>query len=295
MPGSNPMFGLNTLGGALSVADQGRPQRSGHDDPAERRQLRTQDGRVRTWRLEFQGAELVCRRQPVLRGRMARRFALGCPAVFRQTWLASAQDDLTGTHARLRQQLADRQRPAGTALARPRLCERLYHSRSHRQSLSVSQPQRAAQLPAARSRSPATPTTATSAPRTLNGDINEDSLDQSVYQPSAADHPGTDGGRLHGIPYQRRDCRQHSVSVLALHRASACRGTSRARSAMVFSIEPAPKQHNYGVSGQMTWFGSPHGKHNQFTVGAATTAAVVELRAVLAARLSQSGPQQSPA
>ena len=35
------------------------------------------------------------------------------------------------------------------------------------------------------------------------------------------------------------------------------------------------QQHNYGLSGQMTWLGSPHGNHNQFTVGAAYDGSVV--------------------
>ena len=110
---------------------------------------------------------------------------------------------------------------------------------------------------------------------TLNGDINEDSLDQSVYQPSAADIRGAHGRRLHRVsrpaaplPPTRR-FRSGAASRKRCKRdepGEKCNGLlNRTRS----------EQHNYGLSGQMTWLGSPHGNHNQFTVGAAYDGSVV--------------------
>ena len=44
IPGSNPLFGLNTLGGAISIRYQGRPQPAGHYAASQRRQFRAQGG-----------------------------------------------------------------------------------------------------------------------------------------------------------------------------------------------------------------------------------------------------------
>ena len=48
---------------------------------------------------------------------------------------------------------------------------------------------------------------------TLNGDINEDSLDQSVYQPTAAEQAALAAAGYTGVPASRRQRRQHAVSV----------------------------------------------------------------------------------
>ena len=71
MPGSNPLFGLNTLGGALSIETKDGRSAPRHVAAGQRRQLRTAGRRIRTRRLESQRTELVCRRQSVSRGRLA--------------------------------------------------------------------------------------------------------------------------------------------------------------------------------------------------------------------------------
>ncbi len=53
---------------------------------------------------------------------------------------------------------------------------------------------------------------------TLNGDINEESLDQSVYQPNAAERAALAAAGYSERSGERRQRRQHAVSVLALHR-----------------------------------------------------------------------------
>ncbi len=80
---------------------------------------------------------------------------------------------------------------------------------------------------ATRSRSRATPTTATSAPTTLNGDVNDDSLDQPIYQPNAAEQTSADRGRLQRLSDQRRQRREHAVSAMALHRQRAAERRAR--------------------------------------------------------------------
>jgi hypothetical protein len=66
---------------------------------------------------------------------------------------------------------------------------------------------------------------------TLNGDMNDDSFDQSVYQPSAAERGDIDRGRLQRLPDQRRNGGEYPVPVLALHRQRAAARTSRPRNA----------------------------------------------------------------
>jgi outer membrane receptor protein involved in Fe transport len=102
---------------------------------------------------------------------------------------------------------------------------------------------------------------------TLNGDINEDSLDQALYQPSAADiraltaagYTGfpTSGATAANTPFPSWRC---IAQVLQRDEpAEKCNGLlNRTRS----------QQHNYGLSGQMTWVGPRLGVQHQVTVGA---------------------------
>ncbi len=103
---------------------------------------------------------------------------------------------------------------------------------------------------------------------TLNGDINEDSLDQSVYQPGAAERAALAAAGFTGIPESGATAantpfpfwRCIGQSLLRDEPAEKCNGLiNRTRG----------RQHNYGASGQMNWFGSPVGQRNQFTAGAA--------------------------
>jgi outer membrane cobalamin receptor len=91
-PGSNPLFGLNTLGGAVSVETKDGRSQPGVRLQAKRRKLWPQGGRVRIRRLQFQGAELVCRRQPVSGRRLARVQSLRSPAVVRKAGVAARPD-----------------------------------------------------------------------------------------------------------------------------------------------------------------------------------------------------------
>ena len=114
MPGSNPLFGLNTLGGALSIQTK-----DGRTTPGTTVQATYGSDVRRAVEFEHGGRTaarpaLVRRRQPLRRGRLARRLALRRPAVLRQARLA-AHDARRLADGGVRQQLADRQRPAGAA------------------------------------------------------------------------------------------------------------------------------------------------------------------------------------
>ncbi|BDC51360.1 membrane protein [Bryobacterales bacterium F-183] len=99
---------------------------------------------------------------------------------------------------------------------------------------------------------------------TLNGDINEDSLDQSVYQPNAAERAALAAAGYTGFPTSGENA---SNTPFPFWRCLA---------QVLLRDEPAEKcngllnrtgniQHNSGVSGQATWFSS----RNQLTIGAA--------------------------
>ena len=102
---------------------------------------------------------------------------------------------------------------------------------------------------------------------TFNGDINDNSLDQSIYQPTAAEQAAltaagytgfpTSGATTANTPFPSWRC---IANVLLQDEPGVqCNGLlNRTRTS----------QHNYGISGQMTWLGSWNGRHNQFTAGA---------------------------
>ena len=101
--------------------------------------------------------------------------------------------------------------------------------------------------------------------RMLNGDLNEASLDQSVYQPSAAERVALAAAGYSGFPAAGATAANTPFPFWR------CIGNALLRD------EPGEKcngllnrsvthQRNYGLSGQMSWFS---GRRNQFTAGAA--------------------------
>ena len=92
--------------------------------------------------------------------------------------------------------------------------------------------------------------------RTFNGDVNEDSLDQSLYQPSAGRARGADCGGVHGLSGLGRQRREHAVSVLALPRQRAAQrraGREVQRAAQPHADRAAQRA---ALSGQVTRFGA---------------------------------------
>jgi outer membrane receptor protein involved in Fe transport len=100
--------------------------------------------------------------------------------------------------------------------------------------------------------------------RTLNGDINEDSLDQSVYQPGAAERAALAAAGYSGFPTAGATAANTPFPFWR------CIGNALIRD------EPGEKcngllnrgsthQRNYGLAGQVTWTNGG----NQFTAGAA--------------------------
>jgi outer membrane receptor protein involved in Fe transport len=104
--------------------------------------------------------------------------------------------------------------------------------------------------------------------KTFNGDINDDSLDQAVYQPNANERAAlaaagyTDfplaGENAANTPFPKWRCIANVL--LNDEPAEKCNGLiNRGHSS----------QHNFGLSGQFSLFGEPGSNKNQFTAGAA--------------------------
>lgn len=102
----------------------------------------------------------------------------------------------------------------------------------------------------------------------FNGDINEESLDQALYQPNAAERAALSHAGFTGFPLSGENAgntpfpfwRCLGQVLLRDEPSERCNGLLNRTSA---------QQRNYGVSGQMNWFSLLNGRRNQFTAGAA--------------------------
>ena len=112
---------------------------------------------------------------------------------------------------------------------------------------------------------------------TLNGDLNDDALDQSVYQPGAAERAALAAAGYTGVP------------ASGANAANTPFPSWRCIANVLLDDEPAEKcngllnrsdsrQHNYGASAQATLSGALGGYRNQFTIGAAFDASRVDFR-----------------
>jgi len=110
---------------------------------------------------------------------------------------------------------------------------------------------------------------------TLNGDMNDDSFDQSVYQPGAAERAALAAAGYTGVPASGATA------------ANTPFPSWRCIANVLLDDEPAEKcnamlnrtrstQENWGLSAQATLSGLPGGQRNQFTVGAAFDASRVD-------------------
>jgi outer membrane receptor protein involved in Fe transport len=103
---------------------------------------------------------------------------------------------------------------------------------------------------------------------TVNPNLNTNSLDESVYQPTAADQAAlaaagytgfpTSGANAANTPFPYWRCIAQGLQFS--EPIEKCDG---------IIIRSFTKQNNYGVSGQLTWSTSRGGDRNQFTVGSA--------------------------
>ncbi|WP_424195181.1 TonB-dependent receptor [Ampullimonas aquatilis] len=103
---------------------------------------------------------------------------------------------------------------------------------------------------------------------TFNGDINEGSLDQSVYQPSAADRTALTNAGYTGFPTSGANAANTPFPFWRCI-AQALQNDEPGEKCNGLITRASSSQKNYGASGQLAWQGELAGKRNLFTAGAA--------------------------
>ena len=290
MPGSNPLFGLNTLGGAVSIETK-----DGRSQPGAGIEVSGGSYGRRAVEFEYGGSSAK-----------GLNWYLAGNLFHDDGWRDASPSDVRQFFGKLGWQGAKtvlgltvayaNNRLYGNGLQEERFLNRDYASiytkpditdnRSPFLNLSVRH-----SASNALTFSAVTSTTATSGRTRLNGDLNENSLDQSVYQPSAAERAALAAAGYTGFPLSGESAantpfpfwRCIGQALLRDEPAEKCNGLIN---------RTYTKQRNYGVSGQVTWFGSPGGHRNQFTAGSAYDRSSVNFTQSFATRLSQSRPQR---
>lgn len=103
---------------------------------------------------------------------------------------------------------------------------------------------------------------------TINADLNENSLDQSVYQPSAADQAALTAAGYTGFPASGANASNTPFpSWVCIAQALQLADPADLCNGLLTRTHNA--QHNGGLSGQVSWTVSPGGRRNEFTAGAA--------------------------
>ncbi len=103
---------------------------------------------------------------------------------------------------------------------------------------------------------------------TYNGDINEAALDQSIYQPSAADRAALGAAGYSGFPTSGATAANTPFPYWRCI-AQALQGDEPAEKCNGRINKTHAAQYNYGFAGQLAWSGALAGHRNQFTAGAA--------------------------
>ncbi len=275
LPGSNPLFGLNTLGGALVMQSK-----DGHTAPGTSLELSGGSFGRLTGELEHGGSN-----------KKGWHWYTASSLFFEDGWRADSPSNVRQFFGKLAWQ---RERTSigltvayannsliGNGLQEQRFLDRDYKSVYTKPDITANRAplfnftarhgfsSRLAISGNAYLRSIRT--------NTLNGDINEDSLDQSVYQPSAAERAALAAAGYTGFP------------VSGATAANTPFPFWRCIANVLLRDEPAEKcngllnrthstQYNYGGSGQLTFTSFPNGLRNQLTAGAAFDRSHVDFR-----------------
>lgn len=273
MPGSNPLFGLNTLGGALSVQTK-----DGHSNPGT--SLQTTLGSNARRAVEFEHGGFNDKGLNwYVNGNLfkERGWRDDSPSDVRQLfgklgWRSGATDlKLSLAHADNRlngnglQEQGLLMRNRTSVYTKPDTTQ----NRSSLLNLVASHGLNDALLFSGNAYYRSIRTA------THNGDINDGSLDQSVYQTSAADRAALAAAGYSGYPVSGATAANTPFPswrciAQALQRdepAEKCNGLiNRTQS----------DQKNYGLSGQLTWLGELGGHRNQLVTGAGYDASHVK-------------------
>lgn len=264
MPGSNPLFGLNTLGGALSIQTK-----DGRNNPGAAVQLSYGSYNRRVAEMEFGGSKNnldwfvtgnLLRENgwrddsPTRAGQLFTKLGWHDASTDLKLTYAYADTNLTGNGMQEQRLLAN---DYSSIYTKPDITENKSHFLNLAGTHSVSD--RLLLSGNAYYRKITT--------HTLNGDINEGSLDQSVYQPNAAERAALTAAGYSGFP------------AAGANAANTPFPYWRCIANVLLNDEPSEKcnglinrtsteQQNYGLSGQFTLLGDLAGQRNQFTAGA---------------------------
>jgi hypothetical protein len=141
VPGSDPLFGLNTLGGALSVQTKDGVSNPGLDGTLTYGSSGRKAGAGELRRRQSDRVQLVSGRQSISTNRDGASIRLRTSGRDLPAGLAHDKTDIALTYV-LRRQHSDRERAAGLSPARRQLFERLFHPRQHREPLALFQSHR---------------------------------------------------------------------------------------------------------------------------------------------------------
>ena len=265
MPGSNPLFGLNTLGGAIS--------------------LETKDGQSHPGTtLQISGGSFGRRNAELEHGGAFKGFSwyLAGNLFFEDGWRDTSASNVRQVFSRFGWQ--HRQTTVGfswafannllggNALQDPRFLARDYTSIYTKPDITTNRSP-SFNLTARHTVNPSLSLSGNIYDRFIrtgiySADINENALDQSLYQPNAADIAALTAAGFTGFP---RSGANATNTPFPFWRCIA-QGLQR--------DEPAEKcngllnttrseQRNYGTTGQLTWSSALNGQHNQLTAGGA--------------------------
>ena len=266
VPGSNPLFGLNTLGGAVSIATK-----DGRSQPGTA--IQVSGGAFGRRAVEFEhGGSNSKGLNWYLAGNLFHEdgWRIKSPSDVKQVFskvgwqgvkttiglsLAYADNSLTGNGVQ-EQRFLSRNYASGytygdvTANRSPSLNLILRRALANSLSVSVNAYYRYVRADS------------------INPNLNTNSLDESVYQPSAADQAALKAAGYSGYPTSGANASNTPFPYWRCI-AQALQFSEPVEKCNALIIRSFTKQNNYGLSGQATWNASPHGHRNQLTAGAA--------------------------
>ncbi len=112
---------------------------------------------------------------------------------------------------------------------------------------------------------------------TLNGDINDEALGQSLYQLSADDQDALTAAGYAGFPADSASAANMPFPFWRCI-AQGLQNDEPAEKCNGLINRTQTAQENYGLSGQLNWAGTLAGKRNQFLIGAALDVSQIEFK-----------------
>jgi outer membrane receptor protein involved in Fe transport len=266
MPGSNPLFGLNTLGGALSIVTK-----DGLNNPGSSVQLTGGSHGRAAFEFESGGSLANGLNWYVTGNRFRDRgWRDASPTDVGQLFgKLGWKSDVT--QVSLSAALADNDM-VGNGMQEQRLLERdhssIYTLPDHTKNRSFM-----LNLAGTQQISSALSFSGNAYYRkirtsTLNGDVNDDSLDQALYQPDAAEQAALSAAGYAGFPTSGENATNTPFPKWRCI-ANALRNDEPAEKCNGVNNTTNTRQSNYGLSGQLNWHGELSGLRNLLIAGAA--------------------------